>query len=198
MEMTKKLTQSINDADVPIFLKDYLLRNRQIPTFFTSDLLAAIEDVYVEYDSLYFFDKVEFSAHIITEIRNDNQYDSDYNSLKRAIESKLEVSSKHKTSQEKDLKESNKDIVIPVTEKKIKDLMADTYELTAKYQAGKTFKNIYNFSTINQRLGVLIVFNSFYPDNPFQESFNEIEDIIYNLPIDDSDVAKHKKMLHDK
>lgn len=76
--------------------------------------------------------------------------------------------------------------------------MTDIYEYIANYQAGKYSQKIYSFSTIFQWYGMLRLFNSVYPDHPHQDSLNKIDNIIYELPIDESDVTKYNKRLHDK
>src|SRR5690606_7319456 len=94
--MDTELKDQIKDADIPEILRSYLLRNKHVGLFLDETLLKEIEEIYVEYDSLFIFDEAEFCSYVITGIKKLDKHDYFYHYLKKVFETNLNLISKSK------------------------------------------------------------------------------------------------------
>src|SRR5690625_8014175 len=89
--MDTKLKDQINDADIPEIFRNYLLRNKHVGLFLDEPLLKEIEEIYVEYDSLYIINEAEYFSYVITGIKKLDMHDYLYTYLKKVFETKHNI-----------------------------------------------------------------------------------------------------------
>src|SRR5699024_9021225 len=82
------------DSGLPSQLKEYFTTSKIIKDVLTSETIKEIEDLYIFYHSLYYFDTSEFSAYTITSLKRTKDIKSFYFYLKKVIDTNLELKSK--------------------------------------------------------------------------------------------------------
>lgn len=84
----------VQDSRLPNQLKEYFMASKSIKEVLTNDIVKEIEDLYIFYHSLYYFDPSEFSAYTITSLKRNRDLHSFYFYLKKVIDTNLELKSK--------------------------------------------------------------------------------------------------------
>lgn len=169
MKEISSLANDINQADIPQLLKDYLLRNEQIQLTLNTSLLNDIKDLYIEYDSLYIFDKAEFSSYVITGLKKQDKYDYFYNYLKIVMESNMYLRSKNKRGNELLLNRMYENIHPKVDN--ITKYIFDLYSLIDNYKESKNKNILFEAYRIS---GVLEVLFDIFPGNEYSDEFKKV------------------------
>jgi|SRR5690625_1305603 len=181
MKMTKDMIKNTNIANIPTILKDYLLRNQHIPLFLNEELLAAMEDLYTEYMSLYTFDEAEFSAYIITELKKYETHDCFYSHLKAIMASNLKTISKHELSDDEPLVKIGENIS-NLNEDHIPKLIK---ELIYSIDSFKVEKNIQALFVAFRLSGSLYTLFKIYPANAyyddFRKAYNRLDELSFEI-----------------
>lgn len=173
--------EKISKMDIPKMLKDYFLRNKHIDLLIDDNLLVEIEDLYIEYDSLYEFDESEFCSYVITCIKKQDKHDYFYHYLKKVLDSNLSTTSKKKNINTKKLTQLDKIISAKLDENDIPQLLMSLLNLIEDYKNSKKVSNLFNAYTLN---GVLKVFFTLYPKNSFLNAFNRIQKKLTQIDLD--------------
>ena len=93
-----EINSLVCDSELPNQLKEYLITSKIIKEVLTIDAIKEIEDLYIFYHSLYYFDTSEFSAYTITSLKRTKDVKSFYYYLKKVIDTNLELKSKDESS----------------------------------------------------------------------------------------------------
>lgn len=164
--MSEELSDNIKSTNIPELLKDYLLRTQHIQLSLNSNLLRDIEEIYIEYDSLYFFDEAEFSGYIITGLKKQDKHDYFYNYLKIVIGSNLRLISKHQYPNYEVLKRMAENI--DPKEEKIQQFIEDYLLSIETYEQSKDIQSLFTAFRIS---GILELMFDIYPGHPYSDDF---------------------------
>ena len=164
--MIEELCENIRSANIPELLKDYLLRIQRVQLPLNSKLLRDIEEIYIEYDSLYFFDKAKFSGYVITGLKKQDKYDYFYNYLKIVMESNLRLISKHQYPDYEVLKRMAENI--DPKEKKIPRYIENYLLSINTYEQSKDIQSLFTAFRIS---GILELMFDIYPGHPYSDDF---------------------------
>jgi len=177
MNKTNELKDIINKTDIPQLLRDYLLRNEQIQLILSTDLLKDIEDLYIEYDSLYIFDEAEFCSHVITGLKRQDKHEYFYNYLKIVIGAEVQTISKQTTHDQLVLERMAKNI-----KPKIDELPNYIFILRDSIDDYKKTKDTSLLVIANRIAGMLEVIYDIFPGNPYADAYKKSKDRLDNLP----------------
>ncbi|MCM3359534.1 hypothetical protein [Psychrobacillus sp. MER TA 171] len=97
-----EIEDTIETSALPSQLKEYFKTSTSIKVILSKDLLEDVVDLYAYYHSLYQFDTSEFSACVITSIKQCTNSSSFYYYLKKILENRLEIKSKDELNSEYD------------------------------------------------------------------------------------------------
>ena len=103
----REIENTIETSALPSQLKEYFRTSASIQVILSKDLLEDVEDLYAYYHSLYQFDTSEFSACVITSLKQCTNYSSFYFYLKKILENRLEIKSKDELNNEHNYKYIN-------------------------------------------------------------------------------------------
>lgn len=178
MEINEELKVRINQADIPKLLKNYLLRNKHIQVLITSQVLNDIQDLYIEYGSLYIFDVAEFCSYVITGLKKQDKHEYFYNYLKIVMDSNMHLVSKHKERH-------------PYLLERMAENIEDRKDQTANYVIGllqamdsyNRYQENIDLFIANRFAGILEVIFDMFPTAPFAKDFEEIDACLRNLSI---------------
>lgn len=73
----------IQEKNIPGQLKKYFITSIRGKSFIDEGMLAEIEELYIYYSSLYYFDETEFSSYIITTLERGSEHTAYYYYLKK-------------------------------------------------------------------------------------------------------------------
>src|SRR5699024_3182540 len=169
--MSNELNELIHNSDIPELLKNYLLRNKQTKFIISSDLLKEIEDIYIEYDSLYIFDEAEFCSYIITSIKKNDKHDYFYHYLKKIFEVHLEVISRKELTKDEELA-VKRDILANIDESNIHNHLLSILKTIEKYKETKDQQSLYLAFRLLGKLDILFLV---FPSSTFINSYHEID-----------------------
>lgn len=179
MKETKELTNKINQADIPQLLKDYLFRNKQIQLTLNTNLLDDIQDLYIEYDSLYIFDEAEFSSYVITGLKKQDKHDYFYNYLKIVMQSNMYLSSKYKKGNELLLNRMYENIHPKVNN--ISEFIFNLYSLIDTYKESKDTRVLFSAFRIS---GLLEVLFDIFPAHEYADEFKKVNTLLQKISVE--------------
>lgn len=145
-EKMNELNTLVKASKLPNQLKEYFTNSESIKEVITVKLIKEIEDLYIYFNSLYSFDKSEYSAYTITSLKRCKDLDSLYFYLKKVLETNLKLQSKDNECDQYLLKNktvnrifqntaSDYFILIDKIYEKEKDIdMAETYKALGKIE----------------------------------------------------------------
>lgn len=93
-----EINSFVSESELPNQLKEYFITSKIIRDVLTIGTLKEIEDLYIFYQSLYYFDTSEFSAYTITSLKRTKDIKSFYFYLKKVIDTNLELKSKDESN----------------------------------------------------------------------------------------------------
>lgn len=159
----------IEKIDIPTMLKDYFIRNSHVHLYLSKSLLNEIEDIYIEYDSLYEFDDTEFCSYVITGVKKQEKHEYFYHYLKKVLDSNLDLIPKSGVSDyqkltklEKNLSKLPEDVIL-IT---LKDLLITMQDIPSDEL--EKLLHAYKLS------GALQVLFTLYPDSIYKKDFEYI------------------------
>ncbi|WBL15231.1 hypothetical protein [Sutcliffiella sp. NC1] len=88
----------LEKSRLPIQLKDYFSESKKIQKLLTEKLIHDIEDLYLYYDSLYYFELTEFGVRVIDSLIRCKDFTTYYFYLKKILDNHLEVEWKNKNN----------------------------------------------------------------------------------------------------
>jgi len=177
--MDTKLKDQINDADIPEIFRNYLLRNKHVGLFLDEPLLKEIEEIYVEYDSLFIFDEAEFCSYVITGIKKLDKHDYFYHYLKKVFETNLNLISKSKMPDyEKTAKLTEN--ISKLQESEIPRILVDFYKTMNEFKESKDLRFLFTAYKIS---GVLHILFELYPENEYKSDFTAVYSTLRNLEV---------------
>lgn len=177
--MDTELKDQIKDADIPEILRSYLLRNKHVGLFLDETLLKEIEEIYVEYDSLFIFDEAEFCSYVITGIKKLDKHDYFYHYLKKVFETNLNLISKSKIPDyEKTAKLT--DNLSKFQESDISRILVDFFKSMNEFKESKELRYLFTAYKIS---GVLHILFELYPDNEHKSDFHSVYNTLRNLEV---------------
>lgn len=59
----------VKKSEIPKSLKTYLMNSKEGITFLNKSMLKEIEELYIYYNALYYFDEVGFSSYTISSLK---------------------------------------------------------------------------------------------------------------------------------
>ncbi|ARK21870.1 hypothetical protein [Sporosarcina ureae] len=90
----KDFSTIIANMDLPSQLKEYLNNRKEMQNIITKEILKEVEEIYVLYRSLYFFDTTEFSLYSIIVLKKSPELDSVFYYLRKVIDIEVPLISK--------------------------------------------------------------------------------------------------------
>jgi|SRR5699024_2208570 len=160
--MNKDMEKIINEIEVPIILKDYLLRSNNIYLNLTEELLLEIQKIYIEYDSLYEFDEAEFCSYVIISLKKQDKYKYFYYYLKKILDNSLNVTTKSNSGNGK----SNL-----ISEDQILVTLEELLETIKRYNVEKKVSLLFRSYKLTGELEILF---KLYPNNSYEKKYEDI------------------------
>lgn len=173
--MNKDLIELINNNELPKILKNYFTRNTHIHMCLNEVLLKDIEEIYIEFDSLYEFDEAEFCSFVITCIKKQDKHDYFYNYLKKVLESSLTTFPKSNITQKSSRMVGN---FSKITEEQISRVIMDLLDIIDEYNKTKSLDKLLLAREI---IGILQVLFTLYPNNIYKNDFKDISNNLYKI-----------------
>lgn len=84
----------IQEKNIPEQLKQYFITSIRGKNYIDKAMLDEIEELYIYYTALYYFDETEFSSYIITTLERGSEHSAYYYYLKKILDNNLELQSK--------------------------------------------------------------------------------------------------------
>lgn len=84
----------IQEKNIPGQLKQYFITSIRGKSYIDEAMLDEIEELYIYYTALYYFDETEFSSYIITTLERGSEHSAYYYYLKKILDNNLELQSK--------------------------------------------------------------------------------------------------------
>lgn len=84
----------IQEKNIPAQLKQYFITSMRGKSYIDEAMLDEIEELYIYYTALYYFDETEFSSYIITTLERGSEHSAYYYYLKKILDNNLELQSK--------------------------------------------------------------------------------------------------------
>lgn len=92
--LNAELNKLIHKSNIPDQLKSYLNESNRIKKYLNESMLSEIEELFIFYKALYYFDETEFSTYTISSLKRGSDVDVYYYYLKKILDSNLELISK--------------------------------------------------------------------------------------------------------
>lgn len=92
--LNEEFEELIQKANIPEQLKAYFMKSNEGKIHLTEEMLSEIEELYIFYNALYYFDETEFSFYTITSLKRGSEVAAYYYYLRKILESNLELMSK--------------------------------------------------------------------------------------------------------
>ncbi|WP_281974999.1 hypothetical protein [Halobacillus litoralis] len=177
--MNKEMENRVEEAEIPNILKDYFLRNTHIHLYLNDLLLNEIEEIYIEYDSLYEFDDAEFCSYVITGVKKQEKHEYFYHYLKKVLDSNLELIPKSRISDYQKLTKLGKNI----SNLQEDEILIALKNLLITMQDLKVTKKQEKLLQAYKLTGALQVLFTLYPDNVYKKDFEHIFLILESIDI---------------
>src|SRR5699024_700184 len=177
--MDNNLIEIIEKTDIPKLLKSYLLRNKHAHLYINEALLSEIEELYIEYDSLFIFDEAEFCSYVITGIKKQEKHDYFYHYLKKVFDTNLTCIPKSDILNYDELaKVQAKISALP--ENQIPRIIIDMFNCIDEFKNTKNVNFLFNAYEIK---GVLRILFLLYPDNEYKNDYDNASNMLSNIEI---------------
>lgn len=92
--MKNNIDDYIQEKNIPGQLKQYFITSIRGKSYIDEAMLDEIEELYIYYTALYYFDETEFSSYIITTLKRGSEHSAYYYYLKKILDNNLELQSK--------------------------------------------------------------------------------------------------------
>lgn len=92
--MKNNIDDYIQEKNIPEQLKQYFITSIRGKSYIDKAMLDEIEELYIYYTALYYFDETEFSSYIITTLERGSEHSAYYYYLKKILDNNLELQSK--------------------------------------------------------------------------------------------------------
>ena len=92
--MKNNIDDYIQEKNIPGQLKQYFITSIRGKSYIYEAMLDEIEELYIYYTALYYFDETEFSSYIITTLERGSEHSAYYYYLKKILDNNLELQSK--------------------------------------------------------------------------------------------------------
>lgn len=92
--MKNNIDDYIQEKNIPGQLKQYFITSIRGKSYIDEAMLDEIEELYIYYTALYYFDETEFSSYIITTLERGSEHSAYYYYLKKILDNNLELQSK--------------------------------------------------------------------------------------------------------
>lgn len=92
--MKNNIDDYIQEKNIPEQLKQYFITSIRGKNYIDKAMLDEIEELYIYYTALYYFDETEFSSYIITTLERGSEHSAYYYYLKKILDNNLELQSK--------------------------------------------------------------------------------------------------------
>lgn len=173
------LIKEIENADIPKLLKNYLMRNKHTHLYLSESLLNEIEEIYIEFDSMYIFDEAEFCSYIITGIKKQEKHDYFYHYLKKIFETSLTTISKSDISDYEKAAKLQSNISV-LHESKIPRILIDMINNLNQFKSTESPEFLLKAYEL---MGILQTFFILYPENEYKSDFENICNSLINIDI---------------
>lgn len=153
--MDENTIDYIETTDIPRLLKDYFLRNVHSHLYINNQLINNIEDLYIELDSFYEFDDVEFCAIVINGIKKQEKHNYFYHYLKKVIDNSMKMVPKSSKFNQNEVVLAKK-LLLEFPENEIVDNLKRLSKLIEEYQMFGDDRKIYEAHILIGKLQILI------------------------------------------
>jgi|SRR5690625_473113 len=172
--MDKEMIDQIEKTEIPNILKYYFTKNFHIHLYLNESLLNEIEEIYIEYDSLYDFDDTEFCSYVITGVKKQDNHEYFYHYLKKVLDSNLKLVSKSRIFDYLKLTRLGINIST-LQEDEILITLKNLLITMQDFKISKDRKKLLHAYKLADALHVLF---TLYPNNVYEKDF---EHIFFNL-----------------
>lgn len=155
----------VTNSKLPRQLKDYFMTNNRVNDVIEIELIKEIEELYVYYKSLYIFDSIEFSAYVITSLKDCTNSKLPFSHVKKTIDTNLDLKSSHRFS----LKNQTVDKVFA-------EVFNDFCEIVDNFY--KNNLNKINLVQTYKNLGKMELINDLVEDKEYQDLISMGKDIM--------------------
>lgn len=94
--MNNNIEKLIHEKKIPEQLKEYFANSNRGRRFINENMIEDMEELYIHYSALYYFDETEFSAFIISSLERGSEHSAYYYYLKKILDNNLDLLSKDK------------------------------------------------------------------------------------------------------